>query len=80
MGIIVSVKATIHFSLCLQAVGEMGLMEFVPFDSGEALRKELGDRAPQSVRPLIGNPPDYELDGENCSRRRILCAGDSTHR
>ena len=31
-------------------------MEFVRLDLGEALRKELGAAAPQTLRLLIGNP------------------------
>jgi len=38
------------------ATGPAGLMEMAHFDIGEVLRKELGNRAPQSVRLVIGNP------------------------
>jgi uncharacterized protein (DUF302 family) len=38
------------------ATGPAGLMEMARFDIGEVLRKELGDRAPKSVRLVIGNP------------------------
>ena len=38
------------------ATGPAGLMEMARFDIGEVLRKELGDRAPNSVRLVIGNP------------------------
>jgi uncharacterized protein (DUF302 family) len=38
------------------ATGPAGLMEMAHFDIGEVLRKELGDRAPKSVRLVIGNP------------------------
>ena len=31
-------------------------MEMAHFDIGEVLRKKLGDRAPKSVRLIIGNP------------------------
>jgi uncharacterized protein (DUF302 family) len=31
-------------------------MEFTRFDLGEVLRKKLGERAPKSVRLVIGNP------------------------
>ena len=31
-------------------------MEFVRFDIGEVLRKELGDMAPRSLRLVAGNP------------------------
>jgi len=37
-------------------VSSLGLMEFVTFDLGEVLQKELGDKAPRSLRLLIGNP------------------------
>ncbi|HMD06973.1 MAG TPA: DUF302 domain-containing protein [Candidatus Acidoferrum sp.] len=37
------------------APGSSGLMEFTCFDLGEVVRKELGSRAPQSLR-LAGNP------------------------
>jgi Domain of unknown function DUF302 len=38
------------------AVGPTDLMEFVRFDQGQVLRRELGDEAPQVLRLLIGNP------------------------
>lgn len=38
------------------ATGPAGLMEMARFDIGEVLRKELGSRAPRSVRLVIGNP------------------------
>lgn len=38
------------------AIGSSQLMEFVRFDSGEVLRKELGRQAPRSLRFLVGNP------------------------
>jgi uncharacterized protein (DUF302 family) len=38
------------------ATGPAGLMEMAHFDIGEVLRKELGSRAPKSVRLVIGNP------------------------
>jgi uncharacterized protein (DUF302 family) len=38
------------------ATGSSGLMEFTRFDLGEVLRKELGSRAPQSLRLVVGNP------------------------
>lgn len=38
------------------AVGPTGLMEFMRFDQGEVLRRELGPDAPNVVRLLIGNP------------------------
>lgn len=38
------------------AVGSSDLMEFIRFDIGEVLRKELGERAPRSLRLVAGNP------------------------
>jgi uncharacterized protein (DUF302 family) len=38
------------------AIGPSDLMEFVRFDIGEVLRKELGDIAPRSLRFVAGNP------------------------
>src|SRR5215470_14248510 len=38
------------------ATGPAGLMEMAYFDIGDVLRTELGDRAPKSVRLVIGNP------------------------
>lgn len=38
------------------AVGPSGLMEFIRFDIGEVLRKELGDGGPRSLRLVAGNP------------------------
>jgi uncharacterized protein (DUF302 family) len=38
------------------ATGPAGLMQMAHFDIGEVLRKELGKRAPKSVRLVIGNP------------------------
>lgn len=38
------------------AVGPTDLMEFMRFDIGAVLRKELGDKARQSVRLVMGNP------------------------
>ena len=38
------------------ATGHFGLMEFARFDLGEVLRKELGARAPQYLRFVLGNP------------------------
>lgn len=38
------------------ATGSSDLMEFTRFDLGEVLRKELGSRAPQSLRLVAGNP------------------------
>ena len=39
-----------------KATGESGLMEFTRFDLGEILRKELGEKAPRSIRLVVGNP------------------------
>ena len=36
--------------------GPAGLMQMARFDIGQVLRKDLGNRAPQSVRLIIGNP------------------------
>ena len=36
--------------------GPSGLMQFMRFDLGEVVRKERGEKAPRSVRYLIGNP------------------------
>src|SRR5262245_11046547 len=38
------------------ATGPAGLMQMARFDIGEVLSKELGTRAPKSVRLVIGNP------------------------
>jgi uncharacterized protein (DUF302 family) len=38
------------------AMGSAGFMEMARFDIGEVLGKELGERAPKSVRLIIGNP------------------------
>jgi hypothetical protein len=38
------------------AVGPADLMEFTRFDQGLILRKELGDKAPQVLRLVAGNP------------------------
>ena len=39
-----------------KAIGTAGLMEFARFDLGEILRRKLGERAPKSLRLVIGNP------------------------
>jgi uncharacterized protein (DUF302 family) len=39
-----------------RAIGPSGLMEFARYDLGNVLRKELGDKAPHSLRFVIGNP------------------------
>jgi uncharacterized protein (DUF302 family) len=38
------------------AIGTSGLMEFMRFDDGAVLRRELGPGAPNVMRLLIGNP------------------------
>src|SRR5262249_43626505 len=38
------------------AVGSSDLMEFVRFDAGEILRKELGGQGPKILRLVVGNP------------------------
>src|SRR5258705_6876826 len=38
------------------AVGPADLMEFARFDQGAVLRMELGDKAPQVLRLVAGNP------------------------
>ena len=38
------------------ASGPGGFMEMAQFDIGEVLRKENGNRAPKSMRLVIGNP------------------------
>jgi len=40
----------------LGVVGRAGLMEFTRFDLGEVLRKAHGEKAPRSVRLVVGNP------------------------
>lgn len=39
-----------------QAVGPTGLMQFNRFNLGEVLEKQQGEKAPQIVRLLVGNP------------------------
>jgi uncharacterized protein (DUF302 family) len=39
-----------------QVITASGFMEFARFDLGAVLRKERGDKAPRSLRLLIGNP------------------------
>jgi uncharacterized protein (DUF302 family) len=39
-----------------ELVGSAGLMEFVRFDLGKYLRKELGTNAPKMLRLVAGNP------------------------
>jgi uncharacterized protein (DUF302 family) len=38
------------------AIGSSGLMEFIRFDAGEVLRKELGPQGPKILRLVVGNP------------------------
>lgn len=38
------------------AIGSSGLMEFVRFDVGAILRKELGEHGPKILRLVVGNP------------------------
>jgi uncharacterized protein (DUF302 family) len=38
------------------AIGGSELMEFIRFDAGEVLCKELGSQAPKIVRLVVGNP------------------------
>ncbi len=52
-------------------------MEFMRFDQGVVLRRELGPEAPNVVRLLIGT--HHEKNGEACSRRRLLRAGHDPH-
>lgn len=54
---ITSAKSFAELEAVVQkALGSAGLMEFTRFDLGEVLRKKLGERAPKSVRLVIGNP------------------------
>jgi uncharacterized protein (DUF302 family) len=39
-----------------KVIGSAGLMEFARFDLGEVLRGKIGERAPKSMRLVIGNP------------------------
>lgn len=39
-----------------KVIGTAGLMEFARFDLGEVLRRKLGERAPKSLRLVVGNP------------------------
>jgi len=38
------------------AIGSSDLMEFVRYDAGEVLRKELGGQGPKILRLVVGNP------------------------
>jgi uncharacterized protein (DUF302 family) len=39
-----------------KAIGSSSFMEFIRFDLGEIMRKDRGEKAPRSLRLLIGNP------------------------
>ena len=39
-----------------KAIGVSSLMEFIRFDFGAILRKDHGEKAPRSLRLLVGNP------------------------
>lgn len=39
-----------------KVIGVSGFMEFIRFDLGEIMRKDRGEKAPRSLRLLIGNP------------------------
>jgi uncharacterized protein (DUF302 family) len=39
-----------------KVIGAAGLMEFTRFDLGEVMRRKLGERAPKSIRLVVGNP------------------------
>jgi uncharacterized protein (DUF302 family) len=57
MGDITSAKSFTDLEKIVSAVaGPTGLIQFMKFDLGEIVRKERGDRAPRSLRYLIGNP------------------------
>jgi uncharacterized protein (DUF302 family) len=54
---ITSAKTFAELEAAVQKViGTAGLMEFARFDLGEVLRRKLGERAPKSVRLVVGNP------------------------
>lgn len=38
------------------AIGSSGLMEFIRFDAGAILRKELGEQGAKMLRLVVGNP------------------------
>jgi hypothetical protein len=56
------------------ATGPAGLMEMAHFDIGEVLRNELGDRAPKSVRLIIGNPVIMREMVKHVPDCRYICA------
>lgn len=39
-----------------KVIGVSGFMEFIRFDLGEIMRKDRGEKAPRSLRLIIGNP------------------------
>jgi hypothetical protein len=39
-----------------KVIGVSGFMEFIRFDLDEIMRKDRGEKAPRSLRLLIGNP------------------------
>jgi len=52
-----SAKTFVDLEAAVQnAIGSAGFMEFARYDLGEVLRKKLGERAPKSMRLVIGNP------------------------
>lgn len=54
---ITSAKTFAELEAAVQKViGTAGLMEFARFDLGEVLRRKLGERAPKSLRLVVGNP------------------------
>ncbi len=54
---ITSAKTFAELEAAVQKViGIAGLMEFARFDLGEVLRRKLGERAPKSLRLVVGNP------------------------
>jgi uncharacterized protein (DUF302 family) len=57
MSDVVSAKSFADLEKLIGGVtGTSGLMQFMRFDLGDIVRKERGDKAPRSVRYLIGNP------------------------
>jgi uncharacterized protein (DUF302 family) len=54
---VTSAKSYADLETVLQRViGSSGLMEFIRFDLGQILRKDRSDKAPQSLRLVVGNP------------------------
>jgi uncharacterized protein (DUF302 family) len=57
MSDVASAKSFTDLEQVVNAVtGPTGLMQFMRFDLGEIVRKERGEKAPRSLRYLIGNP------------------------